>query len=640
MQVLKERSLTDIEVGLLIKNGCRSSDWGLVSVSGIFNADYIRNVGFYGNVLIGNIDGQPINGDDLSCLSVLENTELSNCIIGDGSHIRNVDHLSNTVIGKHCILDRIHELSASLYKPAFEINVRNENGKRKSLVFPGYFEQLQPLLENVEKFLLLEGIGTETKNFIGDGCILRNCGILNNIHLGPEASFISVVSSDSIWVDSKVDNPVVIEGSADLRKGIIAAGVSIGHSVQASDFYLGQNSNLLDGARVRHLILGANSTIAGAEVQNTLLFPFHQQHHSSSFLIAASIGGQSNLAAGTVLGSNHNSRSNDGELVAGRGFWPGLCTSVKHSSIFASFTLLAKGDYGREIFNPFPFSMIYKEEQSGQLVIYPAFWFIYNMYALERNWQKFNKRDGRIDKAITFHYHYLGPDTVCEMLEAIDRLQSVPAGNREFITIAGLEEGNREVLIKRPDKAIAMYSDMILYYAINTIITNKHIETEPMESSGVWKCMGGIPVPFGEWNNLKKGFIEGKPTVRDLRSRYLDFQKNLPVQETQFANDLISRLYNKNIIEMMTEERTRLLDQYKRINRWILSEVKKSREKDYLDPIRDLLFLSREEKEFIMGSCEKDPFIIEAEIRINEELKGVELWFESLNGPRKGYPFN
>ena len=45
--------------------------------------------------------------------------------------------------------------------------------------------------------------------------------------------------------------------------------------------------------------------------------------------------GQSNIAAGATIGSNHNSRSADGEIIAGRGFWPGLCVSLKHNSKFS-----------------------------------------------------------------------------------------------------------------------------------------------------------------------------------------------------------------------------------------------------------------------------------------------------------------
>jgi hypothetical protein len=41
---------------------------------------------------------------------------------------------------------------------------------------------------------------------------------------------------------------------------------------------------------------------------SNLIFPGHEQHHNNSFLIAACIKGQSNMAAGANIGSNHNSR--------------------------------------------------------------------------------------------------------------------------------------------------------------------------------------------------------------------------------------------------------------------------------------------------------------------------------------------
>ena len=68
--------------------------------------------------------------------------------------------------------------------------------------------------------------------------------------------------------------------------------------------------------------------------------------------------GQSNIPAGATIGSNHNSRAADGEIVAGRGFWPGLCVSLKHNSKFASFTMIAKGDYSFELNIPLPFSLV------------------------------------------------------------------------------------------------------------------------------------------------------------------------------------------------------------------------------------------------------------------------------------------
>ena len=81
---------------------------------------------------------------------------------------------------------------------------------------------------------------------------------------------------------------------------------------------MGDNSQLKYGARLINSYLGDNSTISCCEVLNSLIFPAHEQHHNNSFLCAATVFGQSNMAAGATIGSNHNSRGADGEIIAGR----------------------------------------------------------------------------------------------------------------------------------------------------------------------------------------------------------------------------------------------------------------------------------------------------------------------------------
>ena len=65
-------------------------------------------------------------------------------------------------------------------------------------------------------------------------------------------------------------------------------------------FLLGTNSSLKYGARLINSILGDNSTISCCEVLNSLIFPGHEQHHNNSFLCAAMLLGQTNLAAGAT----------------------------------------------------------------------------------------------------------------------------------------------------------------------------------------------------------------------------------------------------------------------------------------------------------------------------------------------------
>ncbi len=128
--------------------------------------------------------------------------------------------------------------------------------------------------------------------------------------------------------------------------------------------------------------------------------------------------GQSNIAAGATIGSNHNSRANDNEIQAGRGFWPGLCVSIKHSCRFASFVLLSKADYPEELDIPLPFSLLNNNPAKDQLEVIPAFWWLYNMYALARNTGSFIIVINARDKVQNIEFDFLAPDTVEEIFNA------------------------------------------------------------------------------------------------------------------------------------------------------------------------------------------------------------------------------
>ncbi len=69
-----------------------------------------------------------------------------------------------------------------------------------------------------------------------------------------------------------------------------------------------------------------------------------------------------------------------------------IYASVKHSSRFASFILLSKADYSYELDIAFPFALVNNNMSKDQLEIMPAYWWMYNMYALARNSWKFTNR--------------------------------------------------------------------------------------------------------------------------------------------------------------------------------------------------------------------------------------------------------
>ena len=265
--------------------------------------------------------------------------------------------------------------------------------------------------------------------------------------------------------------------------------------------------------------------------------------------------GQSNIAAGATIGSNHNSRAADGEIIAKRGFWPGLVTNFKHNSYFASFTLIAKGNYNAELNVTLPFSLISPGENLNTINIFPGYWFKHNMYALARNAWKFSKRDKRRNREQNIETDFLAPDTVEEMLFAINILQD--AINQHLKSNYTLDElisnpeldkqiqlnlnsvlnkGNARVL--KPVQALSLYRMMIFHYGAVEIIkalnpenldnSVKNLKKNYKEPSHNWHNVGGQLIPeedlFKIFDDLKseiiKSWNEVHKTYQKLWTKY------------------------------------------------------------------------------------------------------------------------
>ncbi len=338
----------------------------------------------------------------------------------------------------------------------------------------------------------------------------------------------------------------------ELVNGIIGYGCRAFYGVKAVRFFLAPHSQLKYGARLINSYLGENSTISCCEVLNSLIFPSHEQHHNNSFLCAALLQGQSNMAAGATIGSNHNSRSPDGEIVAGRGFWPGLCVSLKHNSKFAAFSILAKGDFPVELNITIPFSLVSNDVSANKLVVMPAYWFLHNMYALARNAWKYCDRDKRTNKTQLLEFDYLAPDSVNEIIDAITLLQQATGnaylkstkGNKKFTTdnqveegrrllesrdpavneleilVDGFENSNRPVQLIKVTAAYHIFKDLITFYAVQQLIANsgkQHKQLEELINSipakpvlTTWMNIGGQLIQRAAIDKLVAQIHQGK----------------------------------------------------------------------------------------------------------------------------------
>jgi uncharacterized protein (UPF0297 family) len=662
----------------LVKNGNSSDNWDEILVTEEFNPLHIKNNEFYGLVRIGRVRNVILEHHDLQVSVGITNSTIIACDIGNDVAIHNVCYLAHMIIGNRSILTNIDEIHCTdhakfgngIIKDGEPESVRvwldiiNETGCRKVMPFNGMITADAYLwakyrdddgLQNRLKAITQKKFDSRRGYYgiIGEQCVIKNSKILKDVKIGSYAYIKGANKLKNLTINSSAAEATQIGEGVELVNGIIGFGAHIFYGCKAVRFIMGNNSNLKYGARLVHSFLGDNSTISCCEVLNNLIFPAHEQHHNNSFLIASVVMGQSNMAAGATIGSNHNSRANDNEVQAGRGFWPGLCTSIKHSCRFASFTLLAKGDYPAELDIPLPFSLLNNNTARDQLEVMPAFWWLYNMYALARNTWKFKTRDKRITKTQNVEFDSLAPDTIEEIFSAkvfleiwtarayLKNTDSTKNGkgqndlnkmgrnllNGDPQTIKNLriqgenmEKSRRDVIIINSHKAYQAYNQMLHYYAIKNLmeylLENKDEKFEHMAKKLAgkrvrdWTNLGGQLIPTKEVDKVRADIASGKlDTWEKIHHRYdsLWAKYNLHKQQHAFASWCVLLETDKPTVKQWLTS----LETAKEIQEYIRDQVYISRKKDYDNPYRQSTFRNREEMIAAIGTIDENSFVMQ-----------------------------
>ena len=672
------RHLRSDEIERLVKNSNSATNWDDIWVTDAFDTNMIRNNHFFGMVRIGRVTRKVLQYHDLRVPIGITSSSIISCDIGDDCAIHDVHYMANYIIGDRSILFNIQELSTTDHSKFGNgtikegepedvrvwLEVMNEIGSRKIMPFDGMTTADAYLwAKYTDDTKLQERLAEITQNSIdfhrgyygtiGESCVIKNCWILKDAKVGPHCYIKGASKLKNVTINSSEEEPSQIGEGVILVNGVTGYGCRIFYSVVATRFVLGDNCNLKYGARLIHSVMGDNSTISCCEVLNNLIFPSHEQHHNNSFLISACVMGQSNMAAGATIGSNHNSRATDGEIVASRGFWPGLCSSVKHSSKFASFTLLSKADYPNELNIMLPFCLVNNNVAKDELEVMPAYWWMYNMYALARNTSKYLSRDKRKRKIQNIEFETLAPDTVEEIIEgrkllevwvakAYLRKQGQDPEKCEYydlrecgknlldnepeivkkLDVFGehMEKGKRKVRILKPLQAYHAYGDMITYYAVTTIL--HYLEAHPEENVASivahmkgkrlrkWINLGGQTMPEDDVNQLRADIRDGVLNTWDeIHHRYDELWLSYQMEKLRHAYFALMFLYKDETDVLSKEMWHENLDKAIRIQHFICDQVYESRKKDYENEFRNATFRNEDEKIAVIGGIEDVSFV-------------------------------
>mgnify|MGYP001054262128 FL=1 len=691
------RHLTAYEIEVLVRNGNTSDNWNNILVSEAFNPELVNNCKFYGLIKIGKLESYCLEYSDLKVPVGLYNSTIISCDIGDNVSIDNVNYLSHYILGNEIIIVNVSEISTTsnakfgngIIKQDEPEDIRiwlevcNENGGRKILPFNGMLTadaflwskyRDDDILLNKFKEFTEARFNNKTGYYgkIGHRTAIKNTSIIKDTWIGNDAYIKGANKLKNLTINSGEEGKTQIGEGCELVNGIVDYGCRVFYGVKAVRFVMASHSQLKYGARLINSYLGNNATISCCEVLNTLIYPAHEQHHNNSFLCAALVMGQSNIAAGATIGSNHNSRAADGEIVAGRGFWPGLCVSLKHNSKFASYTILTKSDYLYELNISIPFALVTNDVSKDQLTIMPAYWFMYNMYALARNKWKYVDRDKRTEKKIHIEYDYLAPDTINEMFTALEIMEEatgkawykkenattvfskescikkgyelLTAKNKVVdeleILVSGFENSKRKVVLLKTLKAYHLFKDLIRYYATLTLLEfiQNHSSTKwdkiktalpKATTRSQWLNIGGQLMTTTAIENLKskikKGSIKSWEAVHNF---YLLQANNYKAQKLQHALASIAEINGVKMSNVSLKNLHKLLDDAVAMQEWMCLNIESSRKKDYTNEFRKMVYDTNEEMFSVLGNPENNTFI-------NLQNKEVKLFKKQINQLKK-----
>lgn len=668
------RPLEGEEIERLVKNGNTADDWNDVLVAEGFNPHHVHACQFSGLVRLGRMDDVALRHHDLQMPVGITNSRIIACDIGDNAAVHHVRYLAHTIVADEVMLlniDEMHTTNHAKFGNGFlkdgegedvliTLDLGNEAGGREVQPFVGMtcadatlwarYRDDGDLIRRLGE--ITQGRFDSRRGYygqVGRRAVVKNCRIIKDVRIGPSAYIKGANKLKNLTVESTDAEPTQIGEGVEMVNGIVSRGCHIFYGCKAVRFVMAPCSNLKYGARLIHSYLGDNSTVSCCEILNNLIFPAHEQHHNNSFLIASTVMGQSNIAAGATVGSNHNSRAPDGEILAGRGFWPGLCVTLKHSCRFASFNLLAKGDYPAELAVPLPFALLSNHLAGDELRIMPAYWWMYNMYALMRNSWKFAKRDKRATPVQHIEFDFLAPDTAEEMLRARDLLaewvgkaratsddtgpddpDNLRNAGRELLekgpdALAGLavladgvEHSRRPVRVLKAPEGWAAYGEMLLYYAVRNLLDwmGDHPGASCADMADAlsgprvrdWTNLGGQIIANEDIDHLRKAIRDGQiDSWDDIHAEYDRLWDAYPLQKQRHAFATLLELLGE---ETLTTERFgEVLDTGLAIQQMVADRTRRSRQKDFENTFRRNTFRNDEEMRAVVGTIDDNSFV-------------------------------
>ena len=258
------RKLNSKEIKQLTDQGCQAQDWSLIRVHRYFDASRCQQVHFIGSCEIGDNRGGRPSEEEPSYVEPyrLAHVKLINCTIGDRVIIDGVrDCISHYDIADDVIIHDIAALKVmgeTTFGNGYLVEVLNETGGREvpicdiltaqtayMLAMYRHDKELQAALSKlVEEYT--DSVRSD-RGTIGENSVIKHCGLMTNVKVGPHSSIIGASVLENGSVNSTALSPTKVGYGVICRDFIFSAGCVVSDGSNVSRSFIGQ------GCSVTHL---------------------------------------------------------------------------------------------------------------------------------------------------------------------------------------------------------------------------------------------------------------------------------------------------------------------------------------------------------------------------------------------------
>lgn len=520
MQNADYRGLTENEIRLLERNGCRADDWTGVSVADDFCPDYVRNVSFHGEVELGVFDKRIETGEGFSCHSGISNAVLSDTTVGDNCLIENIGaYIHNCDIGDETYVGNVGRISSSpeaTFGQGAEMSLLSEAGAVNALLFDGLTSQLAAFIvrhASDEGFFssirsLVESHLAHTlphRGYIGSGCKVMDVGeiVSSIIADGCEVSGSTLIYDTTLGAVPGVPESVYVGNGVILKGCVVAPDASITDGANLENCFVDSGCRIMSGFTATCSLFFANSQMACGEAVASLCGPFTVSHHKSSLLIGGMYSFY-NAGSGTNY-SNHAYKSGPVHWgIMERGSKTASGSHVLWPAHIGAFSMVMGKVGTHPDVASLPFSYIFGNAD-GTVSLLPARNFA--TLGTHRDVLKWPKRDLRpvALRRSMVNTDWLNPvvaEQCLQGLEELRALQQTQGYDTEVYSYGGCEITNRHLL-----DGMRRYEEILLLYLTENLDEQTPESNAPREQ---WTDLGGLLLPYSVEKQLADDVIAGR----------------------------------------------------------------------------------------------------------------------------------